>query len=157
MRHGDCEGLLQLVRKGSTVSLWSISVVPAEKQARRDCGHNLYCDVRRAAEMHLPVLFQLPHLSYLASQDTRPVQQVAMVTSRFIVGSAASLLYAALPVFAAQFTFTSEGCVDAAGFDTCWAKANSEAASLSAKYCSGTCDDSDNCMSLASPLFLPPN
>jgi hypothetical protein len=80
-----------------------------------------------------------------------------MVSSRFIVGSAALLLYAALPVFAAQFTFTSTGCVDAAGFDTCWANANSEAASLSAKYCSGTCNDSDDCVSLASPLFLPLN
>jgi hypothetical protein len=80
-----------------------------------------------------------------------------MISSRFIVGSAALLLYAALPGFAAQFTFTSTGCADADGFDTCWANANSEAASLSAKYCSGTCNDADNCMSLAGSLFPPSN
>ncbi|KAI1320871.1 hypothetical protein F5Y16DRAFT_77040 [Xylariaceae sp. FL0255] len=71
-----------------------------------------------------------------------------MTSSRALLTSAASaLLYlATTPVFAAQFTFTSDGCVDPDGFGTCWSNANAVAASLSAKYCSGSCDDADNCI-----------
>ena len=50
-----------------------------------------------------------------------------------------------VPVFS-QSTFTSQGCVDPAGFDSCWSSATQAASSLFKKYCTeGQCTDENNC------------